>query len=88
MYQPGFQCGVNMLVNFSITLQPVLTKGRDTNVGMKAHATLGLVFLQSDGANDTSESPLLIVGFPLTFPCEKGQKSSVLKSDTGISTHD
>ncbi len=62
--QPGFQCGVNVLVHVSITIQPVLTKGRDTNVGVKAHATLGLVFLKSDGANDTSEKS----SFPLTFP--------------------
>lgn len=55
--RPGFQCGVNVLVHFSITLQPVFTKGRDTNDGMipNTHATLGLAFLKSDGANDTSE---------------------------------
>ncbi len=46
---------------------------------MKAHATLGLVFLKSDGANDTSEKSSFLWHF-----LGKGQKSSVLKSDTGL----
>lgn len=87
--QPSFQCGVNMLAYFSIILQSVLTKGKDTTdptPQLESGISWGWCLFESDGA---ITKPLWwSVLFPSMFLCDRKQGINMAILDTGISIVD